>query len=106
MMDEPTFAVLADAVFKRVLNAVDQIDAEDAEADRAGDVLTILLRSKKKCILNTQRPTRQLWLACGTKAWHFDFANDRWTADKAPGDELYATLRGIVKEETSRDLAV
>jgi CyaY protein len=98
-MDDAAFAKLADDVFKRVLAAVDSQEPEIAEADRAGDVVTVLLRGKRKCIMNTQRPTHQLWLACGTQAWHFGFKDDTWQDDKGRG-ELFAILRDVVKTET------
>lgn len=102
-MDETTFSQLADEVFKRVLAAVDAQDPEDAEADRSGDVVTVLLRGKKKCVLNTQRPTRQLWLACGTQAWHFDYKDGGWSDDKGRG-ELFVVLRDVVKREAGLSL--
>jgi CyaY protein len=110
MIDEAVFAKLADAAFRRVLSAIDGVDAEDAEVDRAGDVVTIVLRGKKKCILNTQRPTRQLWLAYGTHAWHFNYVESAqpdagaWQDDKGRG-ELFATLSVILKEETKLDVS-
>jgi CyaY protein len=103
-MDDAAFATLADQVFKRVLAAVDSLEPEIAEADRAGDVVTVLLRGKRKCILNTQRPTHQLWLACGTQAWHFGHKDGMWQDDKGRG-ELFAILGEVVKAEAGVALA-
>jgi CyaY protein len=98
-MEENEFSKLADAVFKRLITAIDAHDAEDIEVDRAGDVLTIVLRGAKKCILNTQKPTRQLWLACGTTAWHFDYRAGVWQDDKGRG-ALDAILAEIIQKES------
>jgi CyaY protein len=103
-MDDATFAKLADEVFKRVLAAVDVQEPEVAEADRAGDVVTMLLKGKRKCILNTQRPTHQLWLACGTQAWHFDHKDGAWLDDKGRG-ELFSVLSAVVKTEAGLGLS-
>ena len=61
-----------------------------------GDVLTIAFKNGVKAVLNTQRPTRQLWLAARANAWHFDYdaATDRWVDDKGKGHELLETLLG------------
>jgi CyaY protein len=68
--------------------------------ERAGDVLTLTFKSGKKCVLNTQRPTRQMWLAAGARAWHFSFdaASGTWLDDKGQNIELLAQVRAIVLE--------
>ena len=60
----------------------------------AGDVITLTFASGKKAVLNTQRPTRQLWLAANARAWHFgwDDASKTWRDDKGEGVELFAYL--------------
>jgi CyaY protein len=102
MLDEPRYSALADYALCGLLKVIDAFDAEDVDTDRAGDVITMAFRSGRKCVINTQRPTRQLWLAHGTRAWHFayDETQDRWLDDKGRGDELFATVERIVAEET------
>jgi CyaY protein len=96
-MDERRYMDLADAALKRVIAAFDDVDLDDADVDGAGDVVTITLRpgqAAKKVVLNTQRPARQLWLAGGGRAWHFDYdeLGARWLDDKGTGAELFATI--------------
>ena len=100
MIDEPRYLHLVDEAFKTLENALDRVDPDDAEAYRAGDVITITFRDKSKCIVNTQRPTRQIWLAARSRAWHFDYdaATGRWLDDKGRGDELYGTLARVVRD--------
>ena len=43
------------------------------DLDRAGDVLTLTFADRKKAVINTQRPTRQIWVAANARAWHFVF---------------------------------
>jgi CyaY protein len=100
MLDEPRYLRLAHEVFRKLVDGFESIDIDDADLDVAGDVVTITFASGRKCIVNTQRPVRQLWLAGGQRAWHFDFdeASGRWLCDKGSGDELFATVARIVTE--------
>jgi CyaY protein len=107
-MDESTFQQLADQAFRAIGDAFDDVDTELADCEVAGDVVTITFPGGKKCIVNTQRPTRQLWLAANARAWHFswDEAARRWVDDKGRGDELFATLARIAKESAGVDVRV
>jgi CyaY protein len=102
-MDEATYATHAETALRALLKRLDALDADEVDSDRAGDVVTIAFRSGRKCIVNTQRPTRQLWLAHGTQAWHFayDVGRSQWLDDKGHGDELFAMIDTIVQKETS-----
>ena len=105
-MDELTYQKLADAAFRAVGDAFENVDPDVVDCESAGDVVTLTLRGGKRCVLNTQRPTRQLWLAANARAWHFSWDEQRrcWLDDKGHGDELYATLTRIVKEGTGADV--
>lgn len=108
MLEEPTYLRLADEAFKKIQDAIDALDPDDAEAYLAGDVLTITFRDRSKCIVNTQRPTRQVWLAARSRAWHFnwDASTRTWIDDKGRGDELFSTLERIVRESVNLDVAI
>lgn len=69
-MDENRYLDLAHQTFRRILDAFDGVDVEEADVETAGDVITITWRSGAKCVINTQRPVRQIWLAGGDRAWH------------------------------------
>jgi CyaY protein len=101
-MDEATYAKLADGTFSQIVRGLDALDAEDVDCDRAGDVLTITFKSGKRCVVNTQRPTRQIWLAFGTQAWHFsyDASQALWKDDKGRPGDLLTTLAGLVEGES------
>jgi len=105
-MDEPTYQKLADATFRTIGDALDDVDSDLVDCEIAGDVVTLTLPGAKRCIVNTQRPTRQIWLAANATAWHFswDEAGKRWLDDKGRGDELFATLARIVKEATGAEV--
>jgi len=108
LIDEPRFQLLADVAFRRIEDALQDVDAEDVDCERAGDVITLLFRGGARCIVNTQRPTRQIWLAANARAWHFSYdeSADRWIDDKGTDAELFSTVSRIVKETTAVDVSV
>jgi CyaY protein len=96
-LDEARYLDLAHATFRRIVDAFEDVDAEDADVESAGDVVTITWRDGTRCIVNTQRPVRQIWMAGGDRAWHFDWDAERcvWLDDKGSGAELLSTLAAI-----------
>ena len=73
-------------------------------------MLTLTFATGKKAVVNTQRPTRQIWLAANARAWHFSYeepagtVDGRWLDDKGQGVELVAQIAAIVKEAAGLDL--
>ena len=107
MMNESEYMHLVADTFEKIEDALDEVDPSDVDTTSAGDVLTLTLKDGVRCIVNTQRPTRQIWLAARASAWHFDYdaATGRWVDDKGRGDELFATLRKIVQAGAGIDVA-
>jgi CyaY protein len=111
-MDERAYQHLADATFRRIEDALKDVDPDDVDCERAGDVLTLTFKGGKKCVVNTQRPTRQIWLAANARAWHFTWseADSRWVDDKGQTNadgtpvELYGAVRRIVREGAGLDV--
>jgi CyaY protein len=107
-MDEREYQRLADDAFRRIEDGFKDVDADVVDFERTqGDVLTITLPGKKRCIVNTQRPTRQIWMAASSRAWHFsyDAASGAWHDDKDRTSELYATLARIIEESSGLAVA-
>lgn len=104
-MDESRYQKLAERALRTLEDMFADVDAEDVDVERAGDVLTLTFKKGTKAIINTQRPTRQIWLAANARAWHFAFEPSadgadvgRWMDDKGKGVELFAQVAAIVKE--------
>jgi CyaY protein len=98
-MDESHYLKIADKTFRTISDAFDEVDPDEVEVYTAGDVLTLAFKNGIKAVVNTQRPTRQIWLAANARAWHFDYDEQmqKWLDDKTHRDELFATLAAIVK---------
>jgi CyaY protein len=105
-MDESTYQKLADEAFRAIGDAFEDVDTELVDCEIAGDVVTLTLPGARRCVINTQRPTRQIWLAANARAWHFswDAAASRWVDDKGRGDDLFGTIKRIVKEGAGVDV--
>ena len=105
-MDESRYQQIADDAFRAIDRMLEDVDADEVDCERAGDVLTITFADGKKAVVNTQRPTRQIWLAANARAWHFSFdeAQGRWLDDKGQGVELFAKIAAIVKEHAGVDV--
>lgn len=106
-MDEISYQKLADEAFRAIGDAFENVDSELVDCEVAGDVVTLTLPGGRKCVVNTQRPTRQIWLAANARAWHFswDAAARRWVDDKGRDDDLFATIARVVKEGAGVDVA-
>ncbi|MCG8557687.1 MAG: iron donor protein CyaY [Proteobacteria bacterium] len=104
-MDEQAYLHLADATFGRLMDALSDVDPEVVDCERAGDVVTLTFADGRRSVLNTQRPTRQLWLAGGESAWHFSYQSTtgRWIDDKGRG-ELFAILGRLVRDASGLEL--
>jgi len=107
MLDEPTYQKLADAAMHRLERAYGDLDPDLVDCELAGDVLTITLSGKTKCIVNTQRPTRQIWVAAAARAWHFSYDEQggRWYDDKNADNELFSQVARIVKEHAGVEIS-
>lgn len=104
-MDESRYQHLADAALHAIETMLEDVDAEVVDLERAGDVLTLTFPERKKAVINTQRPTRQIWVAANARAWHFNYEDTgsdppagRWVDDKDPSRELFTQIASIVRE--------
>lgn len=105
-MDETTYLRLADEAFDRIQNALEPLDPDQVDYDFSHDVLQIVFADGARCVVNTQRPARQIWMAWDRRAWHFDWDESKqtWVDDKGTGVELFGKIRSIVKEKADADI--
>ena len=101
-LTEERFEVLADATLRKMVEALDETEDEGFEADLESGVLTIAFEDGAKFVVNSHRAARQIWMAAGATAWHYDLGQDgRWVAAKS-GDELWSTLGARMSEKMGR----
>jgi CyaY protein len=99
-MTESEFIELAEATLGALESAVDAVDA-GVDCTRSGGVLTLELENDTKIIVNTQLPTRQIWVAARSGGFHFGFDGSAWR-DTREGGELFATLSKLVSAQGGR----
>jgi CyaY protein len=97
-MDETHYNHLVAAAFQRLMRAVDEADPDLLDADSTGDMVTLTAASGEKVIVNTQRATRQIWVAGKGMGIHFSVDGEsRWMDDKGKGLELFAFVADAVE---------
>lgn len=99
MLDESTYNREVAAVFRRIIDAADTLDPDELEADATGDMVTLTSATGEKCIVNTQRAVRQIWVAGKGQGIHFswDAASGTWLDDKGKGLELLRFVEEVVE---------
>lgn len=98
-MEERRYQELAAAAFRKLLDLFDPIDADDVDVEPGGDVIRLTYKNGARVVVNTQRPARQIWLAGGSRAWHFSYDEGKsvWLDDKT-SEELFATIAKLTHD--------
>jgi len=101
-MTESEFNELADAVFARIENALDESDA-GIDYDSNGSVMEIEFGDGSKLIDNRHVLNREIWLAARSGGFHFAMQDGRWFSQR-DGSELFAKLGELVQLGTGQKL--
>ncbi|MCB9652076.1 MAG: iron donor protein CyaY [Deltaproteobacteria bacterium] len=102
-MDEKQFDLLADRTLSALVEALGEMEDEGFEADLESGVLTIAFDSGGKFVVNSHRAARQIWMAAGASAWHFDPVDGRWVGTKG-GEDLLDLLEAKLSERLGQPL--
>lgn len=99
-MDEARYEQLSAAALRAIEDMLEDVDADLVDVERSGDVLTLTFAKGNKAVVNTQRPTRQIWLAANARAWHFSYdePSGRWLSDRTDRAELFSQIASIINE--------
>ncbi len=105
-MDESAFDKLGRDELNHIADAFEDVDPDDVDMTTSDGVLTLELRDGVRAVINTHRAARQIWMAAVASAWKFSYdeADGRWRTET--GDELRATVRGLLKERIDVDIAL
>jgi CyaY protein len=98
---DASFLQRVDSLLRELVLRMDHFDPDELEAETSEGVLKLTFGDGTKCILNRQSAARQLWLAEGASAWHFEFdpTSGSWRDTKGRGE-----LRPILAELLTRRL--
>lgn len=90
-LDERAFDDVAERTLALLETALGEVEGLDVDLESG--ILTVEFADGVRYVVNSHRAARQIWMACGARAWHFDVdaASGTWTASKS-GDELWSTL--------------
>jgi CyaY protein len=102
-VDEATFDAVAERTLRRLEMALNDIDG--VEADLESGILSIEFDDGARFIVNSHRAARQIWMAAGALAWHFDVdaVSHSWVAKKT-GDELWSCIEQQIGQKLGRRL--
>ncbi len=104
-ISEKEYEERATAELRALVDALDNIEDDDVEAELASDILSVEFGDGGKFVINSHRAARQIWMAAERNAWHFDWIADQgaWIAAKT-GDELWATLHRVIAEKLGHEI--
>jgi len=106
--DAKAFERAAAQTLERILTALDEVDPDVVEGVPSSGVVRLDWQGKRgDWIVNSQSAALQIWLAAERRAWHFAHQGSaeepRWVSEKT-GEELFATLSGLLREHGGLDL--
>lgn len=101
-LSETEYSQLAARELQLLLQALDAL-GESVEAELESDILSIEFPDGARFVINSHRAARQIWMAAGTHAWHFDPRDGRWIASKN-GDELWSALASELSKKLAREI--
>lgn len=104
-MDEKEYLRRADDCLGAVAKWLETLDPDEVDYTTGDGVVTIEFPDGGKFILSRQAATKQIWLAAGARAWHYNFAADsaRWIDDR-DGHDLNGRLAEAISERIGRTL--
>ena len=97
-MTESEFATTSRELLSQIEGAIDAVDL-DIDFERKGDgILEIEFADRSRIIVNTQAPTRQIWVAAKSGGFHFEFVGGGWR-DTRSGESLIVLLARVMSEQ-------
>ncbi len=103
MISESEYDRLAPPELRQLLEAIDELETDEVEAEFESDILTLEFSDGTRYVINSHRAARQIWMAADRSAWHFDWVSERgqWVALKTD-DELWETVRSLIANKLAQ----
>ncbi len=107
MITETEYEQRAAPELKDLLEALDELDMDELDAELESDILTLEFGDGTRYVINSHRAARQIWMAAERSAWHFDWVpeRDQWVASKT-GDELWRTLEAAITSKLGASITL
>jgi CyaY protein len=99
-MNETEFLALTEQVLDTIESQADDWAASldvDIEANRSGNVLTLVFEDDTHVVINSQAVMQELWVAARTGGFHYRYDGQHWT-DTRGGPALDDALSQICSE--------
>jgi CyaY protein len=98
MMDEREFNALADAMLRRIEDAIEACGADVDLEVKPGGVLEVEFEDGSKVIINRHTAAREIWVAARSGGYHFRPDGERWVGTR-DGEELMAAISRCLSEQ-------
>jgi len=104
-MDENEYLRRADECLGAVAKWLETLDPDEVDYTTGDGVVSMEFPDGGKFILSRQAATKQIWLAAGARAWHYnrDAASARWIDDR-DGRDLNGRLAEAISERIGRTI--
>ena len=103
-MTESEFNELADAVFERIEQGVDN-SAADIECNLNGAVLELEFDDGSQIIINRHGPNQEIWLAARSGGFHYAYDNGQWLS-KRDDSELFSKLGELLSLGSGKTITI
>jgi CyaY protein len=90
-MTESEFTQLADVIFSRIENALDNTDID---CNLNGGVMELELDDGAKIIINRHTPNREIWIAAKSGGFHYQLKDGQWLNTR-DDSEFFSTLSSL-----------
>jgi CyaY protein len=106
-MDDNEFRDLSDACLGKVAKWLEDFDPDEVDYTAGDGVVTIEFAGGAKFILSRQSQMKQMWLAAGAHAFHYNWnpAQSTWLDDK-DSHKLYHRLAEAISEQVGHPVTI
>lgn len=103
-MTDSEFHQLADLVFERLEDALDNHDGE-IDYEGQGGLLTLNFENGTHMVINKQEPLHQIWVATKFDGHHFEYQDEQWIDNRGAG-EFFSFLKAAIEKQSGEQLAI
>ena len=102
IMTDLEYLNLAESLLAQIERDCDRINDHtdaDIDAQRAGNMVTLVFPGDSQIVVNLQKPLHEVWLAAHAGGFHFRYADGYWR-DTKTGEHFYDCLSRCASGQT------